>query len=399
MVWQFVRLAALAAWLFLVAKWLGPGNYGQFMGVAGLATTIAGLAGLGIGLLMYQSVSVDAKQFSTRWRQTLLAYVASAGLLFVVFLPIAVTMFDGVESSIILALGVSEVLAFPFVGAAAFAFAAHERMGWAAALPAAAAVLRAAVAAFYFVIFTEPTIEGYVIAHAATSVLSSALSILSVNVLLKPSPARTSIDRHDVRQGLGYSGVWFTGNALTSWDKALALRIGGSELAGLYAISYRIAAVLAVPVDSLVMVVMPRLFRQGSGELHHPKLVLWLCVAIGAYGSLIGVGLILLADYIPTLLGVDFAAATHALRWLGPFVLLYGFRQLSAQILVAQNQKRLRLMAEVVALASMTVLSLWLIPKMGLLGAVVSMLLVEGGLAVVMWTMAIRCMRNRSVSR
>lgn len=389
-VWQFVRLAALAAWLLLVAKWLGPGNYGQFMGIAGLATTIAGLAGLGIGLLMYQSVSVDPGEFSKRWRQTLLAYAASSCALFILFVPTAMTMFAGVQSSLVIGLGMSEVLAFPFVGASAFAFAAHERMGWAAALPAGAAALRAAVAAFYFLTFSNPTLDGYVFIHATTSMLSSALSIVSVNMLLGPTSIKARVGRNDLRQGLGYSGVWFTGSALASWDKALSLRIGGGDLAGLYAISYRIAAVLAVPVDSLVMVAMPRLFRQGSGELQHPKLVFLLCAAIAFYGSLVGIALILLADRIPALLGADFAAAAHALKWLAPFVLLYGFRQLSAQMLVAQNKKRLRLMAEVIALMSMTVFSLWLIPLMGLRGAVVSLLLVEGGLAAVMWLLVMR---------
>ena len=390
MFWQFVRLAALAAWVFLVAKWMGAANYGQFMGVAGLATTVSGLVGLGIGLLMYQSVSIDVGQFAERWRQTLFSYLVSGGLLAILFGLLATLMFDDLDFRLVVGLGLSEIIAFPLTGAAAFAFAAHDRMGWAAALPAITALLRALFSAAYFYTASEPSLAGYVKVHVAAALLASMLVVLSVRLLLKPETRKLAFTRGDLRQGVGFSGIWFTGNALSSWDKALALKIGGSELSGLYAITYRVAAVMAVPVDSLIMSVMPRLFRQGSGEVQHPKLVFWLCVAIGAYGSLIGSCLFFLADYIPVLLGDSFGPAAHALRWFGLFVLLYGFRQLSAQILVAQNQKRIRLAAEIVALLAMTVLSILLVPNMGLQGAVLSMLLIEGGLATVMWIMVLR---------
>lgn len=398
MFWQFVRLAALAAWVFFVAKWLGPVEYGQFMGVAGLATTVAGVVGLGIGLLMYQSVSIDVGQFARRWRQTLFSYLVSGGLLTVVFWLLATLMFNDLDFRLIVGLGLSEVLAFPLTGAAAFAFAAHDRMGWAAALPAITAVLRTLVSVVYFYMALEPSLAGYVKVHVAASFLASVLVVLSVLTLLKPEAKELAFTRDDVRQGIGFSGIWFTGNALSSWDKALALKIGGSELSGLYAITYRIAAVMAVPVDSLIMAVMPRLFRRGSGEMQHPKLVLWLCMAIGVYGSLIGLCLFFIADYIPLLFGDSFGPAVHALRWFGLFVLLYGFRQLGAQILVAQNHKRVRLIAEMVALVVMTVLLVLLVPRMGLQGAVLSVLLVEGGLAVAMWIMVMRSkpLQNRA---
>lgn len=390
MCWQFVRLAALAAWLFFVARWLGPNEYGQLMGVAGLATTMAGLVGVGIGLLMYQSVAVDPQQFSLRWRQTLFSYASSGGVFLLAFFPLASLMFDGVDRMVVAALGVSEVLAFPFVGAAAFALAAHERMGWAAALPAASAILRAGLAWIYFAFAASPSIDGYVLFHMGSSIVAAALSVLSVYILLKPHHEKTRFSQRDIRQGLGYSGVWFSGNALVSWDKALALRIGGAELAGLYAISYRVAAVLAVPVDSLVMAVMPRLFRQGSGSIQNPRLVFWLCMAIGIYGSAVGLCLFFAAGHIASLLGEEFAPAAYALRWFGLFVPLYGFRLLGAQILMAQHRKRLRLVAEMTALVVMTVLSLWLIPLMGLQGAALTVILVEAGLSAAMWIMAIR---------
>lgn len=390
MCWQSVRLAALAAWVILVAKWLGPDAYGKFMGVAGLATTVAGLVGLGVGLLMFQSVSVDSQKFALRWRQTLFAYLTSGLVLSVVFGLLASRMFDDVDAVLIIALGVSEVLAFPFVGGAAFAFAAHDRMGWASALPAFSAISRVIFSYVFFSYASSPSVDGYVQVHAASTIVTSIFAVLCVWLLLRPKPARLVFSREDVHQGAGFSGIWFSGSALASWDKALALKIGGAELSGLYAITYRIAAVLAVPVDSLVMAVMPRLFRQGSGEVQHPRLVMWLCMAILVYGLLVALALFMFAHYLPLLLGVEFAPAVDALRWFGLFVLLYGFRQLSAQMLMARNKKRMRFVAEMCALAAMTGLSMWLIPIFGLYGAVSTMLLVEGGLAAAMGIFLLR---------
>lgn len=355
------------------------------MGVAGLATTIAGLVGIGIGLLMYQTVSVDASQFDARWRQVLLSYVVSGVVLALVFAMLASMMFSSIDARVIIALGLSEVLSFPIVGAAAFAFAAHERMGWAAALPACAAMVRMVMAAVYFALAADPSIQRYVEVHAISSILTSVFALLAVRVLLRPGPGKVALSAADIKAGAGYSGIWFTGNALASWDKALALRFGGSEVAGLYAIAYRVAAVLAVPVDSLVMAAMPRLFRQGSGEIQHPRLVALLCGLIAAYGSVIGLALFAFAHYLPVLLGEDFAPAVHALSWLGLFVPLYGLRQLGGQLMLARNQKRMRFLIEICGLMLMSALSFLLIPRMGLEGAVVSILAIESGLMAVIW--------------
>lgn len=141
MIWQGVRLVCLAGWIVMAARTLGAQDYGVFSGIAGTASALAGLAGLGSGMLMFQYSASDHAKFSRYWKQTWVLCGLTS-------LPLALLLFPSVLGSAsistigIALIAASEILAFPFVTNAAFAFSAHERMGWAAALPAISALLR-----------------------------------------------------------------------------------------------------------------------------------------------------------------------------------------------------------------------------------------------------------------
>src|SRR5690348_17708871 len=55
--WQGIRVALQAVWVVLLARALGPGEYGSFAGMSGLATAMGSLTGLGFGMLMIQDAS------------------------------------------------------------------------------------------------------------------------------------------------------------------------------------------------------------------------------------------------------------------------------------------------------------------------------------------------------
>ncbi len=75
--WQLIRAAAQAVWMVLLARALGPADYGQLAGLAGLATTIGALSGIGLGLLMLQQASRDRTTFTRTWANALALTVAS----------------------------------------------------------------------------------------------------------------------------------------------------------------------------------------------------------------------------------------------------------------------------------------------------------------------------------
>ena len=134
--WQAQRLVIQAMWLVLVARILGPGEFGKFAGLVGLAATLGGISGLGFGLVMFQDAVRDPSVLGDRWRTTLLVTLLSGIALTLGYLIVGPTLTATSAPLVALvAVAIAELVAFPVTSASTFAFAAHERMGWSAALP------------------------------------------------------------------------------------------------------------------------------------------------------------------------------------------------------------------------------------------------------------------------
>lgn len=385
MVWQGVRLTMLAAWAIVVARALGAEGYGRFAGFAGLASAVAGFCGLGLGLLMYQRVVIAPQDFGARWKQALVATLASGIGLSVFFVLASSLLFADGDLQAFVLVALSEIVLFPFVSLAAFAFAAHDRMGWSASLPALAATLRMLAVAIFLALPIDVTLFAYLVFHLAASVAAALFSLAAVNNLLRPTSTPFTLAASDLKQGVGFAATWFSGIALSSFDKSLVLWWGNSHIAGLYAAAYRIASIFAMPIDSLVMAAMPRFFREGANKGTAGKLILYICGATIGYAVAVGVLLWFAANLLPLFLGDEFAAAVPALRWLCLLIPLYGLRQVAAQLLLAYDLKRLRIVAEGGALILMSCLAAVLIPQYGLRGSVAMLLCTEGLLMITLW--------------
>ncbi|MFN4160857.1 MAG: lipopolysaccharide biosynthesis protein [Stenotrophomonas sp.] len=384
MVWQGLRLVCLAAWIVVAARGLGAQDYGIFSGIAGTASALAGLVGLGSGMLMYQYSASAPSRFSPYWKQTLVLCALTS-------LPLAVLLFPSVLGSASISLtgialiAASEILAFPYVTNAAFAFAAHERMGWAAALPAASALLRLIAILVFSVLPIQRDLDHYLFLHMLASLGGAVFALLAVKRLLAPQPQRWQMQPGDLRHGAGHAASWTSMTAVTTFDKSLVLRAGGDTTAGLYTACYRIAAVAAMPLDAMVMSAMPRLFRADQAPARHHRLVLTMAAAAATYTVIVAALLWSGAAFLPYLLGPDFAPAVPALRWMGLFVLGYSLRQIGCHVLVGRGFKLRKTFIEAIGLLTMSLLSAWLIPRYGLTGAIWMVICAETGMALATW--------------
>src|SRR5690348_16604624 len=129
--WMVVRVAAQALWVVMFARAIGPRGYGEFAGMAGLATTLGALTGLGFGVLMLQDTSRDHAAFAGCWMRALVLASASGTLLLAIYLAVApVVLGTSMGTLAYAAIGLPELISFPLTIIASYAFQAHERMGW-----------------------------------------------------------------------------------------------------------------------------------------------------------------------------------------------------------------------------------------------------------------------------
>ncbi|MDI9238830.1 lipopolysaccharide biosynthesis protein [Lysobacter sp. LF1] len=396
--WQVCRMAALAVWVVIAARTFGVDGYGVFAGIAGLATAAAGFSGLGTGYLLCRHVAMAPDQFSAYWKKALLAYSGSGLVMALCLVAVACTMFPQTRAEFAWLIALSEVAAYPFVSASAYAFAAHERIGWSAALPALGGALRLVALLAYLALGAGDGLGSYLWFHLASSMLAAMLSVLAVRMVLRPRRVSTGLSWSDLRESLPFSAVWFTGIAMTSWDKALTLRLGGAEASGLYAAAYRFASLVALPMDSLVMAMSPRMFRHGGLGGSDQGLMRYSLIAILGFGVIAAAMVWWMAPLLPWMLGAQFGSSVDVVRGIGLMIPFYGLRQLGGHVLVTYGRRGARIAIDAFALALMTSLALWLIPSRGVMGAVTVIVCTEAFLAMVTWSLALPTLR-RAASR
>jgi O-antigen/teichoic acid export membrane protein len=398
MAWHGIRLVVQLAWVVLLARSLGAEGYGVFSGAAGLALSMSGIAGLGLSLRMYQDVAREPARYPLRLRQAWRGLWWSAAGLALAFVAVSLWLFDELGWQILLAIALSELVFAPVATQVAFAFAAHGRMAVSAAVPALLATARVLAVLVFAVIDACERIAVYAGLHAIATALAVVLLVALQKRQLPAADTHGALGWDDIRAGLGFSAVWASGMALGSADKAVALKAGGAELAGHYTAAYRLASLVALPVDALVMAVMPRLFRVGAGMQEHPRILSVLASVTLVYGLFAGGFVWLAADALPWLLGEGFLAAAETARMLSIYVPIYCMRTLGCNVLLGLEQKRWRFGSELSALALIIVIGFARIPVAGLAGAVEALIIGELSLMVLAWLRVMAC-RPRARNR
>lgn len=387
--WQAARVLCQAAWMVVIARALGPHGLGVLSGLLSLATTLAGLSGLGGAMLLLQRVSRQPESFSRYWRQSLVLSLSSSGLLVAAFLLLSPPQHSWI---LVLAIACSDVICAPFIVLCSHAFQAQEKMGWYSALPTINAFLRLVAALGFWFFVPGHDFAVYAMLHALTGLLSATIAFGVVLILLKPGPSPFVWSMEDARAGSAFSAQWFIGNAITELDKTLALRMGGGDLAGTYAAAYRFASVMAMPIIAFISAIQPRLFRDSSGQ--RKRLLRHSLVAILGWAFVGGIALQLTAQLIPTLLGSQFSHSAELARWLALWMPLYGLRLLATSVLTSQGRQLLRICVECAGLGFMLLLAAWLIPLWGSIGAVTMAIGTEASVCMLAWA-AVACHQRR----
>ena len=386
--WQGVRVALQALWVVLLARSIGPGDYGLFAGMAGLAAALGSLTGLGFGVLMLQDASRNHKHFPIAWKRALRMTLISAITLLGLYICVAPKIF-GVHIGFwsYAAIGLPELVCYPVTMIAAFAFQAHERMGCAGTLFTLTAIGNLVAISAFRLLMPTKTLVLYLPFHAAGSILAAVCAVTLVVRLLAPHAADFSMSKRDMREGLGFSLMRIADIGMTSLDKTLVLLLAGSRAAGIYSCACRFVAVLAMPATSLGMAALPRLFRnhQAGAQSPQPNLIGILLIATTAYGIVAAVLAYLLSGFLPVLFGSAFAQAAHAARWLAISPLLYGLYALGCNALLTSNCRKMRIFAQVSGIAVLVASALLLIPRFGLKGAVGMLLIAQGATALLLW--------------
>jgi O-antigen/teichoic acid export membrane protein len=380
------KLVIQALYFVLMARNLGPHQYGAFVAVTAAAAIVSPFVGNGIGMLMVKNVARDRSLFQEYWGNTLLmTFVSGVALTVGVVAGCLAFLPNSIPIVVVILVTISEVLLSRFFEAVAWAFQAVEMLAWTAYLNVFAVFTRLAGIAV-IVMMHRPTIIAWSVAYLIASALCTTVGIACVVWRLgKPRLALYRI-RGELREGFYLSSGLSAQTIYNDIDKTMLARLGSLGATGIYAAAYRLIDVAFVPVKSLLAAAYPGFFRNGqhgiASSLAYAKRLLPRALA---YSAAVAVGLLVAAPLVPKVLGAEFARTTEALRWLALLPLLKTMHYFVADSLTGAGYQGLRTLVQVVVAVFNVVINLWLIPAYSWRGAAWSSLASDGLLAASLW--------------
>lgn len=389
-----LRLLVQAGTLLLVARMLGPEQFGAFAGVAALAVVLGTVSTFGTHLVMLGEVSREPAR-----RMEVLSYAVPSTLLcgsalLAIYLLVCSLLLPnaGVAIHVLIAIGVTEMLLQPLFSLPAMEHLALGRTARSQLLSTLPLALRLIAAATVFLLNPADPLAAYGYGYLLASLIALLIATFTM-----PAPWPTPkhwrlMSKAELRNTAGYAALAITATSPTELDKTLATKLLPLASAGLYAAGARVIGATTLPVIAMMLAALPRLFREGQDQ---PKrtahLLRWVYGAALAYSVTLAVLLWLIAPAFVWLFGGKYNGIEHMIHWLCLAVPGVALRLTAGSVLVALAKPWMRVGFEVAGLIVLPIAAVTLTMRFGAAGMPLALAFSEwamasAGLALILFT-------------
>lgn len=349
-----VRLIVQAGSLWLVARLLGPTQFGAFAGISALALALGTLATCGMHIVLMMETSRDPTQAAEVLRHALPTTLLSGCVLLAAYMTIAQVLHGFLDLPLLVPglIGVTEFALQPLLSFMSAELQATGRVATSQLLVSAPLGIRLLVAGCLTLASpADPLLLfawGYAVATLASLLIGS-----QIIPGRWPWPSRWRLPtRTQWTHALGYAALNLSATAPGELDKTLALRLLGAGAAGIYAAGARIYGALNLPIGAMMIAAIPRLVRESSAERRRAVSLRLLLVSF-AYGLPLGAALWLAAPMFPWLFGARFEGLDQTIRWLALAVPAAALRVTSGGIFMAERHPWRRVAMELAGILAL----------------------------------------------
>ncbi len=352
----------------LISRSLGPTQFGIFAGSFALASAFSTLSGIGGGNVLLMTVSTDRDAFDVSFG-TALVYIT---LTFIPLSALAIPLSLAVSRDFALCLVpllFAELIGTRIVELSQLAFQAVDRLKVTAGLNGAAGPIRF-VSSVGFWLWGNHSAFSWAIVYTAVNLTLSAIYF----ALAIRSIGRPKVDWTDVRRrwriGIFFSTGTMSRIVYTDSDKYLLNWFGFEQQAGTYSAASRLVNFAYLPIFSVAYAKITEMFRAGAdGYASSWKVVKRLLGPVVLYATVAGVVLYFASPLVILLLGEKYSATPDALRHLAPMILLQGLGLIFGNALMGIGRQGLRSLFQASAAVLSILTNLFVIPRLGWLGA------------------------------
>jgi O-antigen/teichoic acid export membrane protein len=385
------RLVLQAAYFIIIARVLGPDQYGAFVGATSFVAILAPFSSLGSGNLLVKAVSRNKSLFNEYWGNALFRIFTSGfsfGMICLLVYPLFLPR--EISGTLVIMAIFADLICLRLLEVSGQAFQSVLWLKKTAQLNIMPHVSRLIAAIVLLKFFPKPDVVQWTSLYVLGTTITTLIAVSWVSRSLgKPKLALWRI-KPEFKEGLYFSIGLSSQTIYNDIDKAMLTRLATLADAGVYAAAYRLIDVAFVPVRSLLGASYTRFFRHGAGgiggALQFAKRLIPLA---GGYGIVAGLGLYLGAPVVQIVFGSDYAGTVDALRWLALIPLLKSMHYFAADTLTGAGFQSLRSAMQISVAVLNVSLNLWLIPLYSWQGAAIASLASDGLLMVGLWSIVI----------
>jgi O-antigen/teichoic acid export membrane protein len=391
--WLFVgkgmRLVLQAAYFVVIARTLGIENYGAFVGTTALVSIASPFVGVGIDTLLLKNVAKNRDLFREYWGNALwMVLVTGCGLIAIVVLISPLLLPKSISPLMIFLVAISDLIFGSITNIAGRAFQAVDRLNISAQINISVMFLKVLAAFSLMSFFPESNQLEWIYLYLASSIMAALLAVIFVHRLLGSPKLALNRIKPELVEGFSFSISTSAYSIYNDIDKTILAKLSTLQATGIYAAAYRLIDVAFIPVISIAGAAYADFFRKGKdGIAATVAFAKPLVMITSAYSVVAGIGLILLAPVVPSILGDEYINVVPALQLLAPIPLFRAMQHFGGDILSGTGFQNLRSSLEVVICVFNIAINIWLIPLYSWQGAAWSSLASDGLLMLVLWSM------------
>ena len=381
-----LRLLVQAGTLLLVARLLGPDQFGAFAGVAALAVMLGTLATFGTHLVLLGEVSKDPNRRAQVLHYAVPSTLICGGLLLAIYMAVSLLALReaSVPIAVLIAIGVTETVLQPLFTLPAMEFLALGRIARSQLLQTLPMVLRLAAAATVFLLHPIDPLAAYGYGYLAASVIALGVATLTMPASWPGPRDWHAPSKAQLHEAVGYAVLNITATTPAELDKMLAIKLLPLPAAGLYAAGARVIGAATLPVIAMMLSALPRLFREGQDQPRRTaRLINWIFAATLAYSVALALVLWLIVPIFVWIFGAKYQGIQQMIHWLCLVVPGMALRVSVGSILMALGRPWMRVGFEVVGLMVLIFAAVALTAHFGAIGMPLALACSEWAMALI----------------
>ena len=382
----FIRSGLQLVYFILVARSLGPTEYGSFGAAIALVAIFSPYSMLGAGNLLIKHASRNRAEFCPYWGSALAVVSIMGSLLtMVVVLTYRLLLPSSTQLWIIVLLCLSDLLFARYIDIAAQALQACEMIAQMNLIQTTLFAAKLISAVALLIPMVAHTAGTWAVLYFLSSLVSGTYAVAVVNRRLGRGAFDAMPILKEVKEGFYFSVGLSAASVYNDIDKTMMAMYSTLDATGVYVAAYRIVDAAMTPIRGLLTAVYTRFFVAGQLGTRGTVPIVKRLVPFGVSYGLVAIATILLgAGVVPFVLGDAYTATAATLRWLSPIILLRAVHSIVGDSLTGAGLQGVRTGVQGVVAVANVAMNIFLIPLYGLIGAIVSSLACDSLLLIML---------------